>query len=318
MTCAETEFYTKEVCAILEQRLIDSIEFCKWRYGWTVTIKDFYNLMLKTNGTSELMRWFINHENEYCQLIKSNHVAFSHCVDIGNRGLCAKLKAMPQASDGFVGTCYGGVREFVMPVYYENTVLGAVIVGSCKCGQARRQTTFDRLSEEFGFDRQELEQCYDAHLREELEDLPLIRHEATLWAACIQALCERHLEKRLFEEAVRSAEGGHDPRGDKLNQAILYIKANLASRLTVEQVARNCYCSESTIAHLFKEELNVGVNAFIIGERIALAQRMLRHSDATVAEIAVRCGFGSNKYMTGMFKKRTGMTPAEYRIRHRS
>lgn len=297
----------------MEQKLIDSIEFCKWKYGWTVTVKDFYNLMLKTAGVSGVMKWFINHENEYCAYIKSNHVAFSHCVEVGNNKLSEKLNAMQDPSEGFFGTCYCGVREFVMPVLYEGLIIGAIIVGACKCEAARRESTFDRLCEEFGFDRAELEHRYEDHLREEPEDELLIRHESSLWASYLQMLCEKYLDRKLVENTVRSVKRGNDPRGDKLNQALLYIKSHLTSKLTVEQVARACYCSESTIAHLFKEELNTGVNSFIIDERIALAQRMLSHTGDSVGEIAMRCGFGSNKYMTGMFKKRLGMTPVEYR-----
>ena len=64
-------------------------------------------------------------------------------------------------------------------------------------------------------------------------------------------------------------------------------------------------------------QMNVGVNAFIIGERLLLAKRLLVHTDLTVAEIAARCGFGSNKYMTGMFKRKLGETPTEYRAGNR-
>ena len=301
---------------LMEHKLIDNIDFCRWKYGWTVTIKDFYGLMLKTLGVSEVMRSCINHESRYCLLIKSDPRAFSHCISTSNNNLRNYLQNSPKQTKGFVGTCYCGVREFVMPVYYEETVIGAVIVGASKCDAARQESTFDRLTLEFGFRREDLKNAYEA-FPPTLQDLQLIRQQATVWALCLELLCEKFIDPQQLKAAQRMLDSGQDPHGNKLNQAILYIKNHLSETITVEQVAGACYCSESSIAHLFKQQLNVGVNAFIIGERLAIAKRMLVHTNLTVAEIALQCGFGSNKYMTGTFKRKLGVTPTEYRAQNR-
>ena len=300
----------------MEQRLINGIEYCRWNYGWTVTIKDFYGLMLKTLGVSEVMRSYINHESAYCLLVKSRPRAFSHCVSTSNQNLREHLQKQGEPFKGFVGVCWCGVREFVMPVYCGETVIGAITVGVAKCGPERQASTFDRLAQEYGFDRDQLRSVY-ATLNDDLPDLARIRHETEGWALTLQLLCEKFIDPEQLKAAVRMADGGQDPHGDKLNQAILYIKNHLSEPVTVEQVANACYCSESSLAHLFKRQMNVGVNAFIIGERLLLAKRLLVHIDLTVAEIAARCGFGSNKYMTGMFKRKLGETPTEYRAGNR-
>jgi len=300
----------------MEQRLINNIEYCRWNYGWTVTIKDFYGLMLKTLGVSEVMKSYINHESAYCLLVKSQPRAFSHCVITSNKNLREHLQECGEPFKGFVGTCWCGIREFVMPVYYGKTVIGAVIVGVAKCERERQITTFERLRQEFGFNREQLESVY-ATLNEELPDLALIRHETEGWSLALQLLCERFIDKEQLKTAIRMTDSGQDPHGDKLNQAILFITNHLSEPITVKQVANACYCSESSIAHLFKKQMDIGINAFIIGERLLLAKRMLIHTDLTVAEIAARCGFGSNKYMTGMFKRKIGITPTEFREQNR-
>lgn len=300
----------------MEEKLIGALGYCRTKLGWTVCIKDFYNLMLKTRGTSELMRCFINHENGYCSYIKSNPVAFSHCVEQGNRRLRDHIKKTEDSAKGFFGVCYCGVREFVMPIYYRDEPIGALILGSFRCGQERKESTFRRLTEEFGLEREPLETLYAEHLMKTPEEEPLIRHEAVLITACIELLCEKYFDPAEAETAIRRATVGTS-RSAKLNHAILYIKNNLSSRITVRQVANACYCSESSISHLFKEAMGEGINSFILHERIAMAQRLILHSGDTMSEIAVKCGFVTNKYMTGVFKRHIGMTPTEFRNRNR-
>ena len=52
---------------------------------------------------------------------------------------------------------------------------------------------------------------------------------------------------------------------------------------------------------------------YMIKRKIIQAKTMLHHTKLTVAEIAVRCGFGRQSYFTRQFKKITGMTPSNYR-----
>ncbi len=299
----------------MEEQLIQALNACRERFGWNVCIKDFYNLMLRTAGTSELLRCFINHESDYCSRIKRNSVAFSHCVEEGNIRLRDRLRSPDRPAGGFWGTCWCGVREFVAPIWWHDEPIGAVIIGSFRCGKDRRRTTMERLESDFGFVRAGLEASFDADLGDLPEDDFLIRHEAMLAASYIQLLCEHCLNPADAELAFRRDSLGASQLG-RLNHAILYIKNNLGSKLTISQIAKACWCSESSISHLFKERMEEGVNAFILQERIAQAQRLIAGTDATLSEIAARSGFGTNKYMTGVFKRQLGITPSEYRLRN--
>lgn len=303
----------------MEQQLIRNIDYCKDRYGWTVTVKDFYGLMLRTVGVSEIMRRFINHENDYCRLVKSKPACFSHCVDVSNNNLRTFLQSSPAAcAEGFYGVCYAGVREYVVPVFCDNVVIGAVIVGALRCAPERRKTTFDRLEREFGFERPELEASYRKNLRERFDDPELIRTQAGLWALSLQLLCEKHIARATLDHAIKQSDNGRNANGSKLNQALLYINNHISGHITVKQIARVCYCSESSIAHIFKEHFGMGINAFIIQERLSMTRRMLAQTNLPVSEIAAQCGFVSNKYLTAMFKRKLGVTPTQYRAQNRA
>ena len=52
--------------------------------------------------------------------------------------------------------------------------------------------------------------------------------------------------------------------------------------------------------------------------RLRLGSQMLRSSDATVADIAVRVGYGSEASFSRAFKKDCGAPPAQFRRRNRN
>ena len=57
----------------------------------------------------------------------------------------------------------------------------------------------------------------------------------------------------------------------------------------------------------------MSVNDYINKLRIDRAAYLLRHSTATVSEIADDVGYAYQRYFSTLFKQMTGMTPSEYR-----
>ncbi len=51
----------------------------------------------------------------------------------------------------------------------------------------------------------------------------------------------------------------------------------------------------------------------LVRARLQTACHHLRHSDDTVAEVALCCGFGDQSSFHRTFKHRFGLTPGEYR-----
>jgi len=55
---------------------------------------------------------------------------------------------------------------------------------------------------------------------------------------------------------------------------------------------------------------------YITSLRIAAAKGYLENSDKSIAEIAAAVGYENALYFSRIFKKRTGMTPSEYKQRN--
>lgn len=59
----------------------------------------------------------------------------------------------------------------------------------------------------------------------------------------------------------------------------------------------------------------MGVMEYLTAVRIDNAKKILQKSNDSILKIAEEVGFHSSQYFSNVFKKKTGMSPAEYRRR---
>lgn len=100
-----------------------------------------------------------------------------------------------------------------------------------------------------------------------------------------------------------------------ISQAKQYIDHHIAEDLSVTILANKYYMSVSYFSRLFKKEIGVGCNEYIVQSRIRLAQDLLTTTPMTVSEIAERVGYKDKNYFSLAFRKNTGVPPTEYRDR---
>lgn len=97
---------------------------------------------------------------------------------------------------------------------------------------------------------------------------------------------------------------------------IAYMKKNMKKGLTLEELARACSSSVSSLESKFKSMYGVSLYRYYIDLRMEEAKRLLTKTSYTVTEIAMRCGYENLFYFCNVFKKHCGMTPTEYRKIH--
>lgn len=84
---------------------------------------------------------------------------------------------------------------------------------------------------------------------------------------------------------------------------------------TVARLAERAAVSERHLRRLFRQELGIGPLEFIRDATLERAQRLLSDGDASVADIARRCGYRSASSFIRRFQARLGVSPADYRAR---
>ncbi len=91
-----------------------------------------------------------------------------------------------------------------------------------------------------------------------------------------------------------------------------FIRKNLDKPLTITELSRKAYMSESHFHRVFKNEVGISPIDFINNERIKLATRLLANPKIKIKEVYMRCGFDSRSYFNRMFRKKQQLSPTEY------
>ena len=94
-----------------------------------------------------------------------------------------------------------------------------------------------------------------------------------------------------------------------------YVLAHLGEELTRENIAAQVNLSPDYMSKVFKTEMNTTLSQYIIDERMEKAVLLMRTTRLNVSRIAMEVGYGNFSYFTKLFKKHTGLTPREYRLK---
>ena len=87
-----------------------------------------------------------------------------------------------------------------------------------------------------------------------------------------------------------------------------FIRKNLHQKLSIDAIAKMAYVSKSNFFKMFKQELGISPNEFIIHERIKKAKELLNQQNS-VSEVAFNTGFSDTNYFIRVFKQVEGVTP---------
>lgn len=122
-----------------------------------------------------------------------------------------------------------------------------------------------------------------------------------------------HLVKRYStsRKPIREPAAGFSKR--QLQQVIDYINGNLASRMTLIEIAAVAGTSPYYLARQFKLSTGLPPHQYVIRCRIEQAKILLTENKWPIVEIGYRIGCSSQSNFTALFGKHVGMTPKDYR-----
>ena len=92
-----------------------------------------------------------------------------------------------------------------------------------------------------------------------------------------------------------------------------YIEANLSAELHLAALSRVAEVSVRHFVRAFKESTGVSPHQFVLGRRMEHARSLLAGTTLTIADVALRCGFGSPSRFAAAFRHATDLAPAAYR-----
>ncbi len=121
-----------------------------------------------------------------------------------------------------------------------------------------------------------------------------------------------------FEISENGKQGGAQPEflspPDKefLRKFNLVLEKNLADeKLGVEDFAKKMFISRVQLHRKLKATTDQNATDFIKNYRLDRAHSMLKNREGMVGEIALRVGFGNEKYFSTVFKEKFGVSPSQ-------
>lgn len=103
----------------------------------------------------------------------------------------------------------------------------------------------------------------------------------------------------------------------RMDELRRFILDNLASPLTLEDLARQASVSGRQLNRIFKTELGTTPASYVEALRVEAARNRLEATDDTLERVAAVCGFNSPDTLIRAFRRKLDATPTEYRLRHR-
>lgn len=132
----------------------------------------------------------------------------------------------------------------------------------------------------------------------------------------------RHLLSALFT-MIESERKKSDPAERELNKTqsttfknfLKILEENYRRPDGVEFYAEKLFMSARNLNIICQNILNQTVSEIIETRKLIEAKNLLTYSDKTISEIGFELGFNEKSYFTNVFKKRTGETPSEFRVK---
>jgi transcriptional regulator GlxA family with amidase domain len=105
---------------------------------------------------------------------------------------------------------------------------------------------------------------------------------------------------------------------DQLGAALDWARAHLDKLLTVQDLARQSGLSARQLARRMRAEVGLTPLRWLRQQRITRAQDLLERTEASVEQIAARCGLGTATTLRRHFHQTAGVSPTAYRAAFRS
>lgn len=140
----------------------------------------------------------------------------------------------------------------------------------------------------------------EAEVREPGWETAVIGNTATLLT---------HIARAFFDRGTVSMKA---EQPELLDRAMAYMEENLASKITLADVARHLYVSESTVSQTFRNKMGVSFHRCLTQRRLIAAKQLIQEN-RMLEDVGQAVGFPDYSTFYRAFKKEFGISPRQYR-----
>lgn len=210
---------------------------------------------------------------------------------------------------------------------------GDILIYNSGMSHAERSDSTDPLSLYFiALDKLEITDLPPNHILPEKYDI--IYHSGDMYQTFYnlfeRIINETHVKDMFYAEVAQDAARmivmyifriinktyADEPLLDKsmaFADAITYIDEHFKENITLDLLAEKCHVNKYYLAHSFSQYQNISIGNYILQKRLNEAKALLKTTTLAASAVAENCGFNDQSYFCRVFKKNTGMTPAQFR-----
>ena len=292
--------------------LVQFLDQLTGRCGLKLCIKDYTGFIRMDSELFQALLPYLTHSNPYCLHIKHDKQRFAHCVNMMKRmaGVCMEREC------SFCGTCYAGVREWIVPIFEDSLLLGAICAGYLPVELEEAHSRIDRaMGDASAAERERALELYHDYIVPNEADveaqLPALQFVASYLSSTYRfsrfTLDSKELVTRRSAVQTRML----------CQHVVDYITLHASEEISVQEIADYCFVSVSTISHIFKKNLGCSINTFINKIRIERAKELLLNTNDPIEQIGAAVGIPDASYFSRVFKQLIGFSPSKFRQRFR-
>ena len=117
----------------------------------------------------------------------------------------------------------------------------------------------------------------------------------------------------IFYRLSMSCQPATDAPATPVQAMLAYIDRHETEMISLEELAAVCKKSPSQAERLFKKETGIPPYRYILNRKIELARQLLRETGMSVRDISAYLSFSDEFYFSGLFRRKTGVSPTQYR-----
>ena len=138
---------------------------------------------------------------------------------------------------------------------------------------------------------------------------------SVMMADRLQQLIRQHLYHRYQPGPNPQAAGSHaSALPPQVARRISdFIESQLDQRITLAQLAAVADIGVNPLLVAFRRNFGTTPAQYILDQRLRRARWRLLNTLQDVGEIALACGFASHSHLSASFRRRSGVTPTEFR-----
>lgn len=294
------------------QKIADYLTYLTEKRNLHICIKDFCGFIPINKELDTVLRPFLAHTNPFCMYIKQDRGKYHECLSL----IRLMYNKCEKSLNCFYGVCHAGLGEYVIPVAYDDILLGTINIGFFQNNEKRTEHLVRRCCKASPIlDPEEALRLYHRHITSANVDVQEILVNMQMVSEYLgntyQAIRSAHLGQTADRPRYHSSED------TIITHAIEYIRQRYNTHISVGEIADFCHCSESYLSRIFKKRTGVNINVYINKVRVEISKNYLLLTSDSVAEIAMNLGFSDPNYYSRVFTSLIGHPPTEFRRRFR-